>query len=82
MPFSGILCLVALVRTDVSEGRSASIIRVAKLGKLETTLSLTSNRRTLRIFEISWLFNDAVSIESIIPMSVLVDCRIHLLMAV
>jgi hypothetical protein len=33
---------VALVRTDVSEERSASIIRVTRIGKLGTTLSLTS----------------------------------------
>jgi hypothetical protein len=36
---SGMLRLVALVRTDVSEELSASFIRV-------TTLAVTSNRRT------------------------------------
>jgi hypothetical protein len=35
---------VALVRTDISEERSASIIRVTRIGELGTTL----NRRTLR----------------------------------
>jgi hypothetical protein len=39
---------VALVRTDASEERSASIIRVTRIGELETTLAITSNRRTLR----------------------------------
>jgi hypothetical protein len=39
---------VALVRTDVSEERSASIIRVTRIGELGTTLAVTSNRRTLR----------------------------------
>jgi hypothetical protein len=39
---------VALVRTDVSEELSASIIRVARIGELGTTLAATSNRRTLR----------------------------------
>jgi hypothetical protein len=39
---------VALVRTDVSEKLSASIIRVARIGELRTTLAVTSNRRTLR----------------------------------
>jgi hypothetical protein len=40
--------IVALVRTDVSEELSASIIRVTRIGELGTTLALTSNRRTLR----------------------------------
>jgi hypothetical protein len=35
---------VALARTDVSEERIASIIRVARIGELETTLAITSNR--------------------------------------
>jgi hypothetical protein len=39
---------VALVRTDVSEKRSFSIIRVRRIIKLGTTLAITSNRRTLR----------------------------------
>jgi hypothetical protein len=40
---------VALVRTDVSEELSASIIRVTRIGELGTTLAVTSNRLTLRI---------------------------------
>jgi hypothetical protein len=36
---------VALVRTDVSEERSASFIRVTRIGELGTTPALTSNRR-------------------------------------
>jgi hypothetical protein len=39
MPSSGMLRLVALVRTDVSEERSASIIRVTRIGELGTTLA-------------------------------------------
>jgi hypothetical protein len=39
---------VALVITDVSEELTASIIRVTRIGKLGTTLAVTSNRRTLR----------------------------------
>jgi hypothetical protein len=35
---------VALVRTDVSEEFSASIIRVTRIGELGTTLAVTSNR--------------------------------------
>jgi hypothetical protein len=48
MPSSGMLRRVALVGTDVSEERSASIIRVTRIGELGTTLALASNRRTLR----------------------------------
>jgi hypothetical protein len=35
---------VALVRTDVSEELSVSIIRVTKISELRTTLAVTSNR--------------------------------------
>jgi predicted DNA repair protein MutK len=42
------LCGVALVRTYVSEGLSASFIRVTRIGELGTTLTVTSNRRTLQ----------------------------------
>jgi hypothetical protein len=48
MSFSGMLRSMALVRTYVSEGLSASIIRVTRIGELGTTLAVTSNRRTLR----------------------------------
>jgi hypothetical protein len=46
MPSSGILRRVALVRTDVSEECSASVIRVTKIGEL-VTLAGTSNQFTL-----------------------------------
>jgi hypothetical protein len=39
---------VALVKTDVSEEISASIIRVTRIDELGTTLAVTINRRTLR----------------------------------
>jgi hypothetical protein len=42
------LCRVALVRTDVLEESSTSIIIVTRMGELETTLAVTSNGRTLR----------------------------------
>jgi hypothetical protein len=42
------LSRVALVKTDVSEELSASIIRVTRIGELGTTLAVTSNRPTLR----------------------------------
>jgi hypothetical protein len=41
MPSSGMLRRVALVRTDVSEEPSASIIRVTRIGALGT-LAVTS----------------------------------------
>jgi hypothetical protein len=48
IPSSGTLRCVALVITDVSEERSALIIRATEIGELGTTLAVTSNRRTLR----------------------------------
>jgi hypothetical protein len=44
---SGMLRRVALVRTDVSEERGASFIRVTRIGELGTTQAATCNRRTL-----------------------------------
>jgi hypothetical protein len=43
MSFFGILRGVALIRTDVSEEISASIIRVTIICELGTTLAVTSN---------------------------------------
>jgi hypothetical protein len=39
---------VALVRTDISEELSASLIKVTRIDELGTTLAVTSNRHTLR----------------------------------
>jgi hypothetical protein len=47
MSSSGMLRCAALVRIDVSEERSASIIRVTRNGKLETMLAVTSNQRAV-----------------------------------
>jgi hypothetical protein len=48
MASSGMLRRVALVRTDVSEELSDSLIRVTRIGELGRTLAVTSNRRALR----------------------------------
>jgi hypothetical protein len=48
MVSSGMLHCVALVREEVSEGRSASIIRVPRIGEPGMMLAITSNRRTLQ----------------------------------
>jgi hypothetical protein len=47
MASSGMLPHVALVRTDVSEELSASIIKVTRIGELGTKLAANSNRSTL-----------------------------------
>jgi hypothetical protein len=43
MPFSAMLRHVALVRTDVSEECSASIIRVTRIGELVTANAVPSS---------------------------------------
>jgi hypothetical protein len=43
----GMLRSVALVRTDVSDEHTASIIMTKRIGKLGTTLAVTGNRSTL-----------------------------------
>jgi hypothetical protein len=45
MPSSGMLHRVALVRTDVSEELSSSIIRVTRIDELGTKLAVNSNQR-------------------------------------
>jgi hypothetical protein len=47
MPYSQMLRRVALVRTDVLEGPITSVIRTTRIGKLGTTLAVTSNQSTL-----------------------------------
>jgi hypothetical protein len=48
MPSSRELCRAALVRTAVSEERSAFIIKVTIIYEIGTILAVTSNRSTLR----------------------------------
>jgi hypothetical protein len=47
MPSSGMWLRVLLARTDISEERIASIIRVERIGELRTTLLVTSNYKML-----------------------------------
>jgi hypothetical protein len=49
MPSSGMLHHVALVRTDVSKKRSASIIRVTRIGVPGTMSAVTRNHHMLKI---------------------------------
>jgi hypothetical protein len=50
MSYSRMLRRAALVRTDISEERSSSIIKVTRMGELRATLSITSNRSTHFVF--------------------------------
>jgi hypothetical protein len=43
MASSGMIRRVALVRTDVSDELSSSIIRVTRIGELGTTLAVTAS---------------------------------------
>jgi hypothetical protein len=53
MASSGMLRHVALVKTNVSEELSTSIIRVTRIGELGTKLAVTSNQHMLRRLYIS-----------------------------
>jgi hypothetical protein len=48
MSSSVVLSLVTVVRTDISEERISSIVRVTSIGKLVTKLAVTINRWTLK----------------------------------
>jgi hypothetical protein len=52
---------VALVRTDVSEELSASIIRVTRIGELGTKLAVTSNRLVALFLVLVTLMMEALS---------------------
>jgi hypothetical protein len=67
IPTSGMLRRVVLVRIYVSEERSASIIRVTRIGELVTTLAVTRNRRTLRKNTVTMMIEALRSSETWIP---------------
>jgi hypothetical protein len=71
MTSSGMLHCVALGRTEVSEERSAPIIRVTRIGGLEKTLAVTSNRV---VFLLS--LRRLLVIANIVPNSPLMATRI------
>jgi hypothetical protein len=55
MASAGMLRRLTLIRTDVSEELSASFLRVTRIGELGITLSVTSNRRTLRYITLRYM---------------------------
>jgi hypothetical protein len=66
MSSSWMLRRVALVRTDISEERIASIISVTRIGKIGTALAVTGNRRATTLVTLmmevilspeTWLFS-------------------------
>jgi hypothetical protein len=63
---SGVLCRVALVRTDASEEHSASFIRATRISGLGTTLVVTCNRRLL-VFV--WSVRRLLVTASVVPSS-------------
>jgi hypothetical protein len=54
MPYSGLWCRVALVKTDVMEECITSIIRVTRISELETS-GVASNRSTLLLLLLTLL---------------------------
>jgi hypothetical protein len=55
---------LALVRTDVSEEASTSIIRVTRISELGTTLAVNSNPRTQRVILVTLMMEALGSSES------------------
>jgi hypothetical protein len=66
VPSSWMVRRVALVITDVSEERIGSIIRVTRIGEIGTTLSVTSNRSTMRRNTADLVSNSSILVTLII----------------
>jgi hypothetical protein len=67
---------VALVRTDISEKRIASIIRVTRIGKLRTMLAVTSNRSTRMLLSmrvLRLLVTANIVPSSLIPLTLMME---------
>jgi hypothetical protein len=62
--------LCGFVITDVSEELSASIIRVARIGELGTTLAVTSNGRILNLVFHTTLLSHFVFLRSVLRLLV------------
>jgi hypothetical protein len=62
MSFSGMLRRSAHLRTDVSQERIASIIRVTRIGELGKTSAVTNNRCTLHKLRHNSVANDVQDI--------------------
>jgi hypothetical protein len=75
MPSSVLLRRVALIRTEVSEELSASIIRVTRIDELGTTLAVTSNRRKQR--SVRWLLVTA----NVVPTSSIITLMMEALVS-
>jgi hypothetical protein len=56
---------VTLVRSDVSEELSASIIRVTRIGEIGTTLAVTSNvRGNLKYYKKTCIYHETLLDQS------------------
>jgi hypothetical protein len=64
MPSSRMLRCAAVVITDVSEERSASIIRVTRIGELGTTVAVARNED---MHHLGCIFFLDLSITSVVP---------------
>jgi hypothetical protein len=64
MPSSELLRRVALIRTDVSQEVSVSIIRVTRIGELGTTLAVTSIRLSCEEISLKTAFVKATAVKT------------------
>jgi hypothetical protein len=63
---SGMLCHVALVRSDVSEEHITSIIRVTRISKLRTMIAVTSNCSMLQLLVTSTVIPSSLILVTLI----------------